>query len=377
MTAADGPAAPGAPRRRRAGWVARLAASRGFQRWAAATPLVRRIARRDGEALMDLVAGFVHSQVLRAVVDLDLVERLLDAPADTDALARACALPPERMAVLLDAAAASGLVRRDRRGQWHAGRRGAALATVPGLRAIVQHHDALYDDLRDPVALLRGEGETHLSRFWPYVFGAARAEDPAAARRYSDLMAQSQILVAEETLARIDLSGVDELLDVGGGTGAFLEAVGGRHPRPRLHLFDLPAVVPDAERRFARAGLSGRTRITPGSFRDRALPEGAEAISLVRVLYDHEDDTAMALLRAARAALPPGGRLVISEPMAGSRAGDGYFALYTLAMRTGRARHPRALLAMMEAAGFRDLRDHGTTRPFVTRVLSGRSVRPD
>ncbi len=42
-----------------------------------------------------------------------------------------------------------------------------------GSRQMIAHHDILYRDLADPVALLRGEVDTELAEFWPYVFGAA------------------------------------------------------------------------------------------------------------------------------------------------------------------------------------------------------------
>ena len=226
------------------------------------------------------------------------------------------------------------------------------------------------------MAFLRGEGEGALAAFWPYVLGAGAAGDGVVAERYSRLMAESQGLVAAETLARVDLSGAREVLDVGGGTGAFLAALGARHPGPRLHLFDLPAVVPAARERFDAAGLGPRARVTAGSFRDGPLPHGADAATLVRVLYDHEDSTVAALLSALRDTLPPGGRVIVSEPMRGepapTRAGDAYFAFYTMAMGTGRTRRPSDIGALLWGAGFDRVRDHGTSRPFVTHVVSAR-----
>jgi demethylspheroidene O-methyltransferase len=133
-------------------------------------------------------------------------------------------------------------------------------------------------------------------------------------------------------------------------------------------------VVPAATARFAEAGLEARTRIVAGSFRDGALPMGADAISLIRVLYDHADSTVEALLAAVHAALPPGGRLVISEPMSGGttpdRATDVYFAFYTLAMGTGRTRSARAIADLLENAGFGSIRIHPSQRPFVTQVVT-------
>ncbi|WP_308916258.1 methyltransferase [Jannaschia sp. LMIT008] len=338
----------------------------------ARVPVLRRFARRDGDALMDLVAGFVHSQVLLAVVRLRLLNRLMDGPADAATLADGTGIDARRMAVLCDAACALSLMRRRRKG-YAIARRGAALLGVPGLEGMILHHPVLYRDMADPVALLQG-ADTELSAFWPYVFGAGAAADPQRAATYSQLMTDSQTLVAQDTLARVDLSRARRVLDVGGGTGAFLIALGRAHPGPALHLFDLPAVVPGARARFAEAGLEGRATVSAGSFRDDPLPTGADVVTLVRILYDHDDVTAMALLQAVRAALPPDGRVVVSEPMTGGdrphRAGDAYFAFYTLAMGTGRARAPSRITAMLREAGFAAPRDHGSARPFVTHVLS-------
>ncbi|TNF60449.1 MAG: methyltransferase domain-containing protein, partial [Rhodobacteraceae bacterium] len=287
-------------------------------------------------------------------------------------------LPEDRTRALLQAGAALGLLRRRRDGRFALARQGAALLGVPGLEAMIRHHRAFYRDLADPVALLRRPETTQLSQFWPYVFGARGDVPESVARTYSNLMADSQALVAEDTLRAVSLRGVGTLLDVGGGTGAFLQAAGRAWPALRMVLFDLPQVVPDATARFDAAGQSDRVRIVPGSFREDDLPQGADAISLVRVLYDHADSTVQALLEKVYAALPPGGRLIVSEPMGGGprpeASGDVYFAFYTMAMQTGRARSAQEIGAMCAAAGFTGIASPEPARPFVTRVLT--AVKP-
>ena len=359
----------------RAGWLARLVARPGMQRWAAAFPPTRPLVRAEGEALMDLVAGFCHAQVLTALVALDVPARLLPGPVEVGALGAACEVPPERMRVLLRAGAALGLLRLAR-GRVALTRRGAALAGVPGLGAMILHHDALYRDLADPAAFFRGGTETELARVWPYVLGGAGEGDPATAARYSALMAGSLALVAQDTLAVAPLRDARVLMDVGGGTGGFLAAACAAHRGLSGILLDLPAVLPGAAERLEAAGLSGRVRLAPGSFREAPLPTGADAISLVRVLYDHPDAVVLPLLRACHAALPPGGRLIVSEPMTGgrrpTRAGDAYFAIYTLAMGTGRTRSAQEVAALLARAGFARIRRHRPRRPFVTSVVSAR-----
>ena len=362
----------------RGGWINRLVAKPGFQRWASEFPLTRGRARRDGAALFDVVQGFVKSQVLMAMVELDLFRRLRAGPMTADDLGRALGIPADRMRVLLQAGAALGLLKRKRGARFSLARQGAALMGVPGLESMIRHHRAFYRDLEDPVALLRGPERTELSEFWPYVFGARGEVAPDVARTYSDLMAQSQILVAQDTLRMASLKDVRNVLDIGGGTGAFLEAVGAAYPDLQMTLFDLPVVVPEASDRFAKAGLADRVQIEAGTFREDPLPHGADAISLIRVLYDHADETVQALLKKVYDALPAGGRLLISEPMGGGArpeaSGDVYFAFYTLAMQTGRARSSGEISELCRAAGFESIQSPAPKRAYVTRVLT--AVKP-
>lgn len=360
----------------RGGWLNRLVARPGFQRWAAHFPFTRGRARADGQALFNVVQGFVQSQSLMALVELQIFERLRGGPESSETLGRATGVPADRMNILLQSGAAMKLLKRRRNGEFGLARQGAALLGVPGLQAMIRHHKAFYRDLEDPVALLRGPDHTELSQFWPYVFGAAQVEDPEVAQTYSDLMTQSQVLVAQDTLRQVDFRGVTRLLDIGGGTGGFLRAVAAKEPSLALSLFDLEHVVATAPEAFASAGLEGRASIHAGSFRDDPLPTGADAISLIRVLYDHADETVEALLVKVYDALPPGGRLIVSEPMGGGSkpdiSGDVYFAFYTMAMQTGRARSAQEIEAKCRAVGFDQFEMPKPLRPYVTRVLTAR-----
>lgn len=366
---------PSWPRIHRGGWLNQLVARPGFQAWAARFPLTRRFARADGAELFDLVQGFVASQVLRALIELDIFRRLRGGALDARTLGRACEVPEARMRILLQAGTALGLLKKSaRHDQYGLARKGAALLGVPGLEAMIRHHGAFYDDMRDPVALLRGQDDTALSRFWPYVFGGDVS--PADAELYSDLMTQSQRLVAQDTLDTLELTDVKHLMDVGGGTGAFLIAAAKRWSHLTMTLFDLPQVVDGARAHLGGEGVLSRVTIQQGSFRTDALQTDADAISLIRVLYDHNDESVRALLEKIYAALPPGGRLIISEPMAGGdkpdRACDVYFAFYTLAMQTGRARSAAEISAFCAEAGFVDIKSPKPRRSYVTRVVTAR-----
>jgi hypothetical protein len=84
-------------------------------------------------------------------------------------------------------------------------------------------------------------------------------------------------------------------------------------------------VADRARIRFASQPLSQCPHCHGGSFLDDPLPRGHDCVTLVRVLFDHEDTVVLRLLRNIRAAMEPGQTLVIAEPMAGegSQAGNG------------------------------------------------------
>ncbi len=361
-------------------WRDGVLGNAGFQRWAAAFPLTRPVARRRTRALFDLCAGFVYSQVLFACVRLRLFDALRAAPLTPDELSPQLGLTPEAARRLLGAAAALRLVERRSRGRFGVGPLGAAMAGQPGIAAMVEHHALLYADLADPVALLRGcVGETKLGQYWPYARAGAQDIDIPAGQTaaYSGLMTLSQALIADEVLDAFSLAPCRCLLDVGGGEGAFLAAAARRAPHLRLHLFDLPPVAARAQARLAAEGLGDRLTVTAGNFHMDPLPGGADVISLIRVIHDHDDAAAAALLGAVRRALPSGGTLLLAEPMGetpgAEPAGDAYFGFYLLAMGSGRPRSAACLTAMLEAAGFSRIRHLPTRIPLLTRVLSAKA----
>lgn len=359
-------------------WLAlrnRVLASARFQRWASAFPLTRPVAHRRARALFDLCAGFVYSQILLACVELRLFERLAEGPLTAGALAERTGLDTEAARRLLRAAASLGLAQSCGPDAFVLGSLGAALRGNPGIAAMVRHHTVLYRDLEDPVGLLRRpRGGTRLGAYWPYAESERpdRLESDGIAA-YTELMADSQSLVAGDILDAYPLAAHRRLMDLGGGNGTFLSAVGARWPHLELRLFDLPPVAERARERFEREGLAPRARAVGGDlFRD-ALPEGADVCTLVRVVHDHDDAPALAILRAARRALAPGGVLLLAEPMSDTPGaepvGDAYFGFYLWAMGSGRPRTAEALGAMLREAGFSAIRERRTRRPMQTRLL--------
>lgn len=381
-TLADLPSAGATWRDRWSRWRDRVVASHRFQRWAAGFWLTRPLARRHASDLFDLVAGFVYTQVLAACVRLDLFERLgAQGPMTAAALAAACAMPERAMQRLLDAGVSIRLLERRSGARFGLGPLGAPMVGNAALKAMVEHHAALYADLRDPVALLRNEGAgSAMSAYWPYA--AYPTPDALPSQRvaeYSALMTASQPMVIDEVLDAWPFERHRRVLDVGGGEGRFVAALAQRFRGLELMLFDLPQVAALARERLAGLQLHDRIRTHGGSFFDDPLPQGADLVTLVRVLFDHDDAHALAILRAVRAALPPGGEVLVAEPMArtpGAHAmGDAYFGFYLLAMGKGQCRSAQDMAHLLGAAGFEGVRTVSTRLPLQAGIVTARVPR--
>lgn len=363
------------------GWRDRLLARPGFHRWAADFPLTRPIARRQAAAVFDLCAGFAYTQTLTACVRLDLFALLAEGPRTVEEIAAHGSLPRDGTVRLLRAASALHLVQPRSGGRYGLGRLGAPIAGEPGLARMIAHNALLYDDLADPLAVLRGRTDARLARHYPYAAandggsGGALVESDVA--EYSALMAATVAPLADEVLDAYALGAHTHLLDVGGGDGAFVERVAERHAHLALTLFDLPAVATRARARLARTAAAPRVTVVGGDFTTAELPAGADVVSLVRIVLDHDDATVLALLRRVRAALPRGGAVLVAEPLAGGRlatVGDVYFGWYLRAMGRGRARDLAEHAALLEAAGFAAPRRLGTRYPMHAAVLAAAAI---
>ncbi len=359
----------------KARWVLRrnrILGSPAFQRWASRTPIFRSIARRKAAAQFDMIAGFVYAQILAAFVESDLIAFLNGQLRSLTEVAAITQLTSDATLRLLHAGESLQISESPINGLWTLGEAGAALSCNSGAMAMIRHHRLLYRDLADPLVLFAKDRreETALSAYWTY---ASKSGSQEAAADYSQLMAATQPMVSQQIIDAYDFTAHRRLLDVGGGSGAFVGAVTKSAPLLEAGIFDLPEVIEAAKSRFAVEPLSANWQLHPGSFKSDALPQGYDLITLSRILHDHDDDVAQALLKKVHSALPDGGHLLIIEPMANAphakSMGHAYFGLYLWAMGSGRPRTSDELHNMLKTAGFLSIRPVHTALPIITSAL--------
>ncbi|QTD57770.1 methyltransferase domain-containing protein [Parasphingorhabdus cellanae] len=355
----------------------RILGSKGFQRWASRTPIVRAIARRRASAQFDMIAGFIYSQILVTIVESGLLEFLQSDVRSFADIVQKTGFSAAATDRLLRAGQSLDLIESPQEGVWTLGEAGAPLTANAGAIAMIRHHHLLYRDLADPLSLLHADRteETGLSEFWSYASKAKNKSQsgPTGTTDYSQLMAATQPMVSEQICDGYDFSQHKKMLDIGGGSGGFILAVAAIAPDLHFGLFDLPDVIPQAQTRLQPLFLAERMAFHSGSFKADPVPENYDLITLIRILHDHDDNVVSALLPKIYQALPAGGRLMIVEPMAETKGaekmGDAYFGFYLWAMRSGRPRSFSENRQMLLNAGFSAVREVKTNLPIITKAL--------
>jgi len=356
----------------------RLIADARFQNRVAKIPFLKNIAKKRANQLFDVMAGFVYTQILLSCVRLNLFNLLKDGPLSLDEIRRVCALDVTPLKKLLDAAVSIELLEIRSKNRYGLGTLGAPMVGNTALSSMIEHHTVLYDDLRDPLRLLSGDIEIKkMEKFWPYVSPDQQDQealkDKERVKSYSDLMSASLPLVADQVVDAYDFSQHECLLDVGGGQGTFLKHVFVNAPQLKRKLFDLPGVVNLAKDSFALTPDHQDIEVHGGDFFKDALPQGADLITLVRVIFDHDDERVKILLKSIFDALPAGGKLLVAEPMADTpdhpAMGHAYFGFYLLAMGRGRPRTMQEISHLASYAGFKGVKMLPCSMPINAQVL--------
>lgn len=202
-------------------------------------------------------------------------------------------------------------------------------------------------------------GESAFPRLYgKTLFEHLAEDDPEAGAIFDRAMAGSGALVGKAIASTLELSGVDHLVDVGGGYGHTLKAVLEQHPGLRGTLFDLPRVTGDADPQLRPGGaLADRCAIVAGDATE-AMPVAADLYLLKHVVHMWDDDTAVRALRVIAENAPAGAKVVLAEQLLDAGPAPEVTTMMGLLMlvsQGGRERTGGELRALIERAGLRFL----------------------
>jgi precorrin-6B methylase 2 len=313
--------------------------------------------------LMQLSIGFWSFKTLATANELDLFARLSGTDGHTvDELAEILSIGRRPAELLVTACASIGLLER-RDGRYV----NSALADeflVPGKAYHFGGWVQMLDRRLYPAwGRLTGAVRTDRPTSWnpdeqAHLFDS---EDPELLALFWEAMHSLSTLTARELGAHFDLSDSTALLDVGGGSGAYDIELCRRYPDLRATVFNLPPVCEIASKKIEAAGEEDRIAVAPGDFlADPELPAGHDVVLLSMIMHDWTPEQDLTILRKCFAALPPGGRIAISELLVNDeKTGPPAAALMSLNMLVetvgGRNYTAREYEQWLYATGFVDV----------------------
>ena len=267
--------------------------------------------------LMQLATAFWAFGTLAAAVELDLFSKISGAGTNADELMTLLGLPPRPAEVLLSGCAGLGLLQK-RDGRFH----NTPLADEYLVRGkpyyfggfVAMNFQQSYLPWHRVVEALKTD-----RRVWfedqTSDWAQTVAQNAEQQRIFTEAMHSISIQSGKAVAEAFDFSKRKQLLDVGGGSGAYcIEAVR-RYTRFNAVLFDTTPVLEIAKRKIAEAGLSARIGTVSGDFFTEELPKGSDTILLSMILHDWGPDKNRAILHKCFDALPSGGAIIISELM--------------------------------------------------------------
>jgi precorrin-6B methylase 2 len=167
--------------------------------------------------------------------------------------------------------------------------------------------------------------------------------------------------VADTLVAQVAPEQFRCVLDVGGASGTWTAAWLKTNPQARALLFDLPSVIPLAERHLQDLGLEDRVELVAGDYRHDELPTGADVAWVSAIVHQNSRQENRAMFQRIARALPTGGHVLIRDiVMDPSRTAPVAGSLFAVNMLVGTEGGTSYTLAEMredlEPAGLTDVR---------------------
>jgi len=303
----------------------------------------------------ELASGFQRSCVVIAAAELDVFSVIGSEALCADEVARRLATDLRATTILLNALAALGFLEKT----------GNAYRVPPDVADILTPQGS-----QRAFFMVRHLGRC--MRRWAQLSKVVRQGRPAEVIRtvlspeeeseaFIEAMDEICGPMADELVGELGPPPFEHLLDVGGGSGTWTLAFLRAAPGSRATLFDLPEVIPLARRRLEAAGMGDRVRLVAGDYLRDALPQGADLAWLSAIVHQNSPQDNRLLLEKTRAALAPGGTVLIRDMVMESDRvlppGGALFAINMLVSTPGGGTYTLEELARwLTEAGFRDPR---------------------
>ncbi len=318
----------------------------------------------EGPQLMQMISGYWISQAIYTAAKLQIADLLENGPLPIDQLAARAQANEDYLYRVLRALASVGIFEEI------PNRTFQLTAKADLLRS--QHPQSF-----KPMALLMGEEHYHAwgrladgvktgTQPFQAMYGMGVFEyfqqHPEVSEVFNGAMTAMVKNIHSAVIDHYDFSGINTLVDIGGGHGQLLALILNKYPHLKGILFDLPHVAQGAVEPLKAAGLADRCTIESGDFFQAVAP-GGDAYIMGHIIHDWDDERSLTILRNIHKVIADNGKVLLVESVVpeGNKPGMAKFMdLNMLVMTGGRERTEEEYRALFAQAGFK-----------LTRVISG------
>ncbi|GAA0624379.1 methyltransferase [Kutzneria viridogrisea] len=316
--------------------------------------------------LLRLSEGFGPARALQLAAEIGVADLLGDGPRDTKDLAGATSTHPDALYRLLRALAGVGVFTEVEPARF-------ALTPV-GDRLRADHSQSLrswvlFQALFNGVYAEAGYSLRTGSATVPQVFGESLFDHlrthPEHGAIFNAAMGEHSRVMGQALAGSCDLSAARQIVDVGGGNGAFLSAILHANPATTGVVYDQPHLADAANELLAANGLAERCTFLGGDFL-WSVPAGGDVYLLKGILHNWPDEQVLTILRNCRRALDTRSRLLLVDwvvPSGDTPHPSKFVDLAVLFVYGGRERTKDEYVTLLAEAGLR-----------LTRVLDTESA---
>ncbi|MBW1808976.1 MAG: methyltransferase [Deltaproteobacteria bacterium] len=178
-------------------------------------------------------------------------------------------------------------------------------------------------------------------------------------KKFGRAMLASARLLAQQVVAALDgLSGVEKVLDVGGGIGGYACVFCRAKKELKVTILDVDQVAELGQQTLADTEFSDCISFQAGDYHQADFGSGFDLVLLANVLHIEKPQAAQNLIKQAAKALAPGGRLAIVDFVIDDEKRSNVMgALFAINMRSfGDAHTQPDIRGWMQAAAIDNIR---------------------
>ncbi len=310
---------------------------------------------KTGPDIISDVRRFMKSRVILSAAELDFFSKLDGDFVSAKELAEILGLDKRATTRILDCLVTYDLLEKEKN-LYRTTDKGSYLSFKhpESVLPMINHMNTIWDNWSRLTHVIR-KGTN------PYLRSVVDSESEEDRSAFIGAMHVAAKRISNKIAGEYDLSSFKNLLDIGGGSGAYTIAFLNKNPQLNAVIFDLKGVISISKEIIAENNFQDRVNFISGDFYVDDLPPGCDIALLSAIIHQNSPQQNIELYRKIYHALDPGGTLIIRDHiMDESRTNPPAGALFALNMlvntQAGDTYTFKEVKDSLKTAGFKEVK---------------------